>query len=176
MDRDLFLRRVSFPSELLIGKGDLEFVEGVEVYFGADEVYEILEVPNTGPIVAPLNFIEGSIPPLILIAGIEYAVAAGDGEVSVLDGHLVDEMMVELKDEGLVDPESVDGRTHRDVVDRVVREDGADELYFVFDLLLLYFFLEGGDVCLPLYYEIDDSRLINLLYLFLKYGKSVIKQ
>ena len=77
--------------------------------FGADKMNEILEVPNTWPIITPLNFIESSIPPLILIAVIKYAIPACNSEMGMLYSHLIDEMMVELKDERLVDPEGVDG-------------------------------------------------------------------
>lgn len=49
------------------------------------------------------------------------------------------------------------------------REDGGDKIDLFFYLLVLDFEFEVGDVGVFFEDEIDDGRLINLLYLFLKY-------
>lgn len=143
--------------------------------FGANEVNNVLEVSYARSIIASFYLVEGCIFPLALITGIEYAVAAGNHKMGTFDCHLIEKMVIELKDKWLMYPKGVNCRAHRDVVDGLRREDSGDEVYFVLYLLLPDFVLEGWDVGLTFKYKIDDGRLIFLLYLFLKYGKSVIK-
>lgn len=109
MDGDLFLCREGLASELLKGEGNFQFIECAIIHFGAHKKDCILEISDAWPVVTSLNFVEISIPPFVLIARIEDAVVGGNGEVDELNSHLIDEMMIELEDEGLVNKEAVDG-------------------------------------------------------------------
>jgi hypothetical protein len=79
-------------------------------------VQDILGISNAGPIVLPLNFIECSVPPIILTTRIDLPIATSDRKMGILQGHLVEIVMEELKDEAIIEAELVDALADRDVI------------------------------------------------------------
>lgn len=129
---------------------DIQFILSTIYDFGVNEVQDILDIPNTGPIVLPLNFIEASIPPIILIARVDLPIAARDGEMGIFQGHLVEIVMEELKDEAIIETELIDAFADGDVVFGRVGEDGGDELDLACHLHLSNFNLKIVDFHLSL--------------------------
>lgn len=60
------------------------------------KMQHVLNIPHTRPIISPFYLIKSRIPPLLLVARTDLAVAAGDDHVRPLNGHLIDVLMIEL--------------------------------------------------------------------------------
>jgi hypothetical protein len=117
-------------------------------------------------IVHPLDFIEGRILPVLLVAGTDLAVSASDDHVSILDRHLVDIVLVKIINQWFVHRQGVNSLIYGDVVFEAGCKDSADKHNLLLDLLLFDLILKSLYSPLFLYYEIYDGGLTNLLYLF----------
>jgi hypothetical protein len=149
-DGDLLVSSVGGAAEALERQRDIELIGALIDDFGVDEVQHIFGIADARPVVGPLDFVETAISPVLLLARADLPVAAGDGQVGRLDGHLVEIMLIELIDEGLFEAQQVDALPYGHVVFIVGREDSAHKVDFLMDSPLLYFILKIGDVCLLL--------------------------
>lgn len=102
VDGDFFLSSVDLSSKAFEIKLYLKIIRSIENDLRVDKMQNILLVAYTRPVVSPFYLVEGGVGPILLVAGVDDAVGAGDDEVGVLDGHLVGVVMEELVDKGLV--------------------------------------------------------------------------
>jgi hypothetical protein len=77
-DGHMLIGGVVSASEAAEVELDIEVVLPAVDDLGVDEVQDVLVVADAGPIVLPLDFVEGGVAPFTLAAGVDFSVAAGD--------------------------------------------------------------------------------------------------